>query len=774
MSRLNVGKNSVPPPPDVPNGSTRVEESIRSVPAVLPSSTASSRPSSTASTPPPPQFNGPQALLANRFKAAQISSPAPSSPLSSSVVPGENAPEIAKSPLAEEPKTEKRTESPEVSSGIQPSANNSLNGHAPSSGARVEPAPATQTDEAPSKPPAPADDTAGAKDDDKLMEPAKSPPPPSSTREPDQTPATELPPPREPSPPPPPVTQIKSTSFTFQSRSDVRPPQPTPVFEANDEPRLERQVLLELQPIFPRDALPTEQKPSLTNPKSKEEALRAVVMTRLLCDHQTRDELVNPVLMANRALVDSTPDPRPTAESTPDKLIAEVHRKLDESIDFATIRPSLAEHFEQRQNLVNDKVSRLSAEYLALHRKWKAHCSALNALQRSQGPESDHLLHGRTTRRTSAFTDTVRSDLEMEQVIASLGVDDLTDPNYLSSRNAATIPDMISVTEGKVDFLFDDSNHLVENPAEYYAPHTGIDDWTEEEKRIFLDRYAMYPKQFGLIAEGLPHKTAAQCVDYYYLHKKRMIDFRKVVSQLTKGRRKRGGAKKKSGALLADIAQHDAEVGKSDHLSNFIVPSRVAKPGRRRGRASAVAKTPHSGTPAGTTPQPEAVPPAAATAELRPPSDVRQSRSEETPVATPTPEPESRAKRTTRKPASTQPSTPAPPPPPPVSAPPAPAPAPSISTPVPVPATQPRSETVSAPPEPEQPKPRNRKRGRKQVKSAAIIEDDTTPPPEAPKPLPSDEPTSISVALRASTSKGSSRITPASEQESEMSQSDWP
>ncbi len=205
----------------------------------------------------------------------------------------------------------------------------------------------------------------------------------------------------------------------------------------------------------------------------------------------------------------------------------------------------------------------------------------------------------------------------MEQIIASLGNDEATDPAHLSLRNLATIPDMISVTRGKVDYVYDDTNHRVENPAEYYGPHTGIHDWTEEEKKVFLDKFAEYPKQFGIIASYLPNKTQAQCVAFYYLHKKKMIDFRKVVSQYAPNKRRRRGTGKKKG-IIADIQQHDAEV--SGGIDLLTVPSRVSKGRKAAAQVDGGAKkinnprraaVQQEGTP-GSTPTPE--PPEAAPA----------------------------------------------------------------------------------------------------------------------------------------------------------------
>lgn len=299
--------------------------------------------------------------------------------------------------------------------------------------------------------------------------------------------------------------------------------------------------------------------------KSRAELLRTVVMSRMLCDRQTREDRVDPVLRTNLVLASLIPDARPSsvpqAVSKEGTEVAHFRPRLE---NFNRVQGCLVDRFRERQIVLTEKTKRLKKEYLALHERWVARCAQLDAQSKPPTMEVEPIQQasGRATRRSLAnLSDVVRSDLEMEQIIANLGNDDATDPNHLSLRNLAHIPDMISVTHGKVDYQFDDTNHLVGNPVEYYGPRTGTHDWTNAEKEIFLDKFAAYPKQFGLIAEYIPNKTAAQCVDYYYLHKKTLIDFRKVVSQYAPNkRRRRGTGKKRGNGLLADIRQHDAEV----------------------------------------------------------------------------------------------------------------------------------------------------------------------------------------------------------------------
>ncbi|TFK73500.1 hypothetical protein BDN72DRAFT_814456, partial [Pluteus cervinus] len=356
-----------------------------------------------------------------------------------------------------------------------------------------------------------------------------------------------------------------------------------------------------------------EEVPSLSEARSRAEALRIVVMTRLLCDRQTRAGRVNPVLDANRA---TAPHSQPLAFTAEDlvKEITEGPKGDARTATNAELRPSFAQRFEQRQAVITAKAQRLREQYLALHEKWLAHCAILDEQSRPLTTEPVETTQStvRATRRTAAaLGDAVRSDLEMEQIIASLGNDEATDPNQLSLKNLAKVPEMISVTNGWVDYVYNDTNHLIEDPVDFYGTHTGIHDWTEEEKETFLDKFAAYPKQFGTIASFLPNKTAAQCVDYYYLHKKTLIDFRKVVQQYAPSKRKRRKLDKKKGnGLIADIHQHDDEVHRDDPTTNgrptrtrrSVIAPEPKKPASRRNTVAQSEITPTS-TP---TPEPDA------------------------------------------------------------------------------------------------------------------------------------------------------------------------
>ena len=357
--------------------------------------------------------------------------------------------------------------------------------------------------------------------------------------------------------------------------------------------------------------------------ESLTEALHMVVSARQQLDVQTREERTSPILLSNRAIAAPLPDAlAPSADTLVQEVLAS--QRAEDTIQAfeSHVRDSLVANMALRQETVDEKIVRLRGEYLALHREWVTRCAELDNSHRVDPAAGEvAAVPARTTRRSAAVLgDAVRSDLEMEQIIASLGNDELYDPAHLALRNVAAIPDMISVTRGKVDAVFDDTNNAVNDPQSFFDPSPGLAEWTDDEVEIYKQRFAKYPKQFGHIAVGLAHKTQAQCVQFYYLHKKALIDFREAIVTYGQSKRRRGGRRtdKKKGGLLADIRQHDAEVSKGQDS----VKRRAGAVGRRR-RESA-----RSG------------PRRSSTAVLQ---------EEQTPVTTPTPEPEPEPVRPKRR-----------------------------------------------------------------------------------------------------------------------------
>lgn len=410
---------------------------------------------------------------------------------------------------------------------------------------------------------------------------------------------------RDSSSPEPDIPLASLAKQTTTARSSVSIPA-TPILGQNGP-------LSHDEPIAPLlKSLAPNIRPAAGEPMPLQDVLRAVVMLRLQHDRQTQEERVTPILLDN---LSKTEPPSLPSVTTPDDVIREVTtgmRKKERLRSDEGTKHSLQVRFAQRQADLTDKVARLKEEYLGLHKQWLVHCGKLDEVAKAIALQEAAATAGRTTRRSLAtMGDAVRSDLEMEQIIASLGNEEMTDANHLGAKNAAVIPDMINVTKGGIECLYDDTNNEVENPAEYYAPTTGIDDWTEEEVTVFLDKFAEFPKQFGIIADFLPNKTPTQCVTFYYLHKNKHIDFRHVIARRAT-KRKRGGRKQKSNALLTDIRRRDEEAsanGTGRRRRAPPAPTTSADPPKRGLPRRIAAVVQAEETPTGTpTPEPESEP----------------------------------------------------------------------------------------------------------------------------------------------------------------------
>jgi hypothetical protein len=476
-----------------------------------------------------------------------------------------------------------------------------------------------------------------------LLEVSDSPNQPQSTLF-SPVPARPTTPPIPPSEPPlepcsPPQALPVNGLPEVTTSSPVSSVAPTPSLQTPSPPHAVPEVVVatpvkepedELVPIMPSVSAPSNvhPHPDMFPAEAKEAeslagALRIVVSTRLQFELQSRERRVNPVLLSNLAIATASPSaPAPSADTLVQEVLAGQRAQETTKTFYSHMRDSLVANMTTRQETVDEKVTRLRKEYLALHREWVARCAELDNSHRVDPAAGEvAAIPARTTRRSAAVLgDAVRSDLEMEQIIASLGNDELYDPAHLALRNLAVIPDMISVTRGKVDAVFDDVNNAVEDPVSFYDPSPGLAEWTDDEVEIYKQRFAKYPKQFGNIAAGLPHKTQAQCVQFYYLYKKAFIDFREAVATYGQSKRRRGGRKtdKKKGGLLADIRQHDAEVSKElDPVKRRA--NTVARKRRESARAS----------------------------QRRSILAIQQE--EQTPVPTPTPEPDPESARPKRR-----------------------------------------------------------------------------------------------------------------------------
>jgi len=198
-------------------------------------------------------------------------------------------------------------------------------------------------------------------------------------------------------------------------------------------------------------------------------------------------------------------------------------------------------------------------EHKSCHESWVLHRQRLERLEavraRKQGLLGGDEASNRLSRSGAiSLGDTARSDLELDQIMASLVNEDLTNLEILSRNNIEIIPDMLAVTDPRfLEFQYDDRNGLVLEHKMFTQELHDAGVWTSEEE-LFVRDYLSSPKQFGRIAAQIPHKTAEQCVLYNYIHKKE-INFKGLMSKQGPRKGRRGGrrAKAKGNALLKGL-----------------------------------------------------------------------------------------------------------------------------------------------------------------------------------------------------------------------------
>ncbi|KAI7735969.1 hypothetical protein M8C21_022381, partial [Ambrosia artemisiifolia] len=113
----------------------------------------------------------------------------------------------------------------------------------------------------------------------------------------------------------------------------------------------------------------------------------------------------------------------------------------------------------------------------------------------------------------------------------------LLDSRVKTYRNVQKMPTFILDRRERMSSKFISDNGLVENPVDVEKERAVVNLWTEEDKQMFLDKYALFGKNFRKIASFFPHKTVADCVEFYYKnHKSESFQKTKNSSKFAKGK----------------------------------------------------------------------------------------------------------------------------------------------------------------------------------------------------------------------------------------------
>ncbi|SGY48694.1 BQ5605_C001g00682 [Microbotryum silenes-dioicae] len=353
-----------------------------------------------------------------------------------------------------------------------------------------------------------------------------------------------------------------------------------------DKATLEAELLLKIANRTPTPPAPPPPHSPPSPPTSPPRSFASILNDVIAANEQDSGE-VNALMLDNRKR--SAPEIAKQASS----IVRDV-TNLDLSKAawrmHEQVQPFLIEAFAKRDHRRHDKMLKLRAEYELFNEDWTAHCDRLdklhNRIHRRTGPiKPPHdevglpfystepatpgapaaagataacgpvTISGRPNRRggggASAFVgfgDTVRSEAEFLEVLANLENATRRDASARAERQAVEVPDQLIDPSERNDLLslaFHDEQRRVEDSIALYEIQKPLDVWTRDEVNTFNRLYEEHPKQFGKIAAGIPEKTTAQCVLFYY-RVKHAPEFRAILSdrKYKDGRRRPKGKKR--------------------------------------------------------------------------------------------------------------------------------------------------------------------------------------------------------------------------------------
>ncbi|KAL9254713.1 Nuclear receptor corepressor 1-like protein [Drosera capensis] len=238
------------------------------------------------------------------------------------------------------------------------------------------------------------------------------------------------------------------------------------------------------------------------------------------------DDVSNKILACNRVIAAEVSEL--LLKSVP---ISDFHSNhVNQTTIFCGGSKSLQKKFLQRKRFLKFKEKVLCIKYKAFQRLWKEDlCLLLESKHRAKSQKKSdpglrflhngHQKHRSSVRSRSACPAVSLSLVPATEVISFIGKL-LSDCKLKIYRDDLKMPALILDEKEKAVTRFISNNGLVDDPCAVEKGRALINPWTPEEKEIFIDKLANFGKDFRKIASFLDHKTAADCIEFYYKNHK--------------------------------------------------------------------------------------------------------------------------------------------------------------------------------------------------------------------------------------------------------------
>ncbi|XP_026681159.1 nuclear receptor corepressor 1 [Diaphorina citri] len=233
----------------------------------------------------------------------------------------------------------------------------------------------------------------------------------------------------------------------------------------------------------------------------------------------------------------------------------------------AEFRPRLVEMIRKRKQEEAARQTRLTETYCTLAAQWfkkvekienssKRKARELKAREVYEKMFPEIRYNREDKERFSRVGARVKSDADLAEIMDGLQEQEAEDRRR---HSLSVIPPIIC--DPRHPFTgprFINNNGRVTDYEAEMRDRAQAKMWTQQEREVFRDKYIHHQKNFGLIASFLERRTPSDCVEYYYLSKKRE-NYKRAIRYNKSRARTRGG---KMGKGAAGV----------NHLNNVLPP----------------------------------------------------------------------------------------------------------------------------------------------------------------------------------------------------------
>lgn len=254
----------------------------------------------------------------------------------------------------------------------------------------------------------------------------------------------------------------------------------------------------------------------------------------------------------------------------------------------------LARVISERRRATHARLVQLSDEWQSLYKKWAAEhgvrpvttapppAALLHAAAAVSGTETARIALGRASSTVAAaaggapggidgaFDPAQLAALAAAQAAvaaataaqasaavkseAKNGGDKDKDSKNKGNKYMATVVDVppMVLDESERARRFLNENNLVADPVAAERERKMRHTWSNEEKRIFIKKYLLYPKQFHKIATFLENRSTADVIEFYFTHKL-TFNLKRLLTEHQLKRRRRGDELDASGGRRSSM-----------------------------------------------------------------------------------------------------------------------------------------------------------------------------------------------------------------------------